>query len=141
MISKIALPWFSTTTPTSRMTTAANSAGCGKNWEEQSRIIKRNMRAILQLFNVSVIVFPDRVEIKGNIPQQVLYQGEAPEPETALFISSASPSIRGRGKCFAAPSMDAGVRFFGTTCLRMTGRGKDDRGSSGSLCETSLQAI
>ncbi len=63
---------------------------CG-DYEEQSKIIKKNMRAILQLFNIRVIVFPDRVEIKGTIPQQVLYQGEVPEPETALFISSASP--------------------------------------------------
>jgi len=63
---------------------------CG-DYEEQSKIIKRNMRAILQLFNIRVIVFPDRVEIKGTIPQQVLYQGEVPEPETALFVSSASP--------------------------------------------------
>ncbi len=63
---------------------------CGDH-KEQSRIIKRNMRAILQLFNIRVIVFPDRVEIKGTIPQQILYRGEAPEPETALFISSPSP--------------------------------------------------
>ncbi|MFC2017440.1 hypothetical protein ACFLUD_03405 [Chloroflexota bacterium] len=64
---------------------------CG-DYEEQSKIIKRNMRAILQLFNIRVIVFPDRVEITGTIPQQVLYQGEVPEPETALFIDSPSPS-------------------------------------------------
>jgi site-specific DNA recombinase len=63
---------------------------CGSH-EEQSIIIKKNMRAILQLFGIRVIVFPDHVEIKGTIPQQVLYQGELPEPETALFISSASP--------------------------------------------------
>ncbi len=63
---------------------------CG-DYEEQSKIIKRNMRAILQLFNIRAIVFPDRVEIKGTIPQQVLYQGEVPEPETALLISSPSP--------------------------------------------------
>ena len=63
---------------------------CG-DYEEQSKIIKKNMRAILQLFNIRVIVFPDRVEIKGTIPQQVLYQGEVPEPETALFISPPSP--------------------------------------------------
>ena len=61
---------------------------CGA-YEKQSRIIKKNMRAILQLFNIRVIVFPDRVEMKGTIPQQVLYQGKVPEPETALFISSA----------------------------------------------------
>jgi hypothetical protein len=52
--------------------------GIKEDYEKQSRIIKRNMRAILQMFNISVIVFSDRVEIKGNIPQQVLYQGEAP---------------------------------------------------------------
>ncbi|MFC1932186.1 hypothetical protein ACFLXU_00950 [Chloroflexota bacterium] len=63
---------------------------CG-DYEEQSMIIKRNMRAILQLFSIRVIVFPDRVEIKRTIPQQVLYRGEAPGAETALFISSASP--------------------------------------------------
>ena len=63
---------------------------CG-DYEKQSKIIKKNMRAILQLFNIRVIVFPDRVEIKGIIPQQALYQGEVPEPETALFISSPSP--------------------------------------------------
>ena len=63
---------------------------CGDH-SKQAEIIKKNMRAILQLFNIRVIVFPDRVEIKGTIPQQVLYQGEVPEPETALFISSASP--------------------------------------------------
>ncbi|MFC1951939.1 recombinase family protein [Chloroflexota bacterium] len=58
---------------------------------KQDNIIKKNMRAILQLFGIKVLVYPDRVEIKGTIPQQVLYRGEAPEPETALFISSASP--------------------------------------------------
>ena len=63
---------------------------CGDHGK-QSKIIKKNMRAILQLFNIRVIVFPDRVEIKRTIPQQVMYQGEVPEPETALLISSASP--------------------------------------------------
>ena len=75
---------------------------CG-DYEEQSKIIKRNMRAILQLFNIRVIIFPDRVEIKGTIPQQVLYRGEAPEPATALFISSASPLSRGRYKTIKHP--------------------------------------
>ena len=58
------------------------------DYEEQAKIIKKNMRAILQFFGIRVIVFPDHVEIKGTIPQQVLYQGELPEPETALFITS-----------------------------------------------------
>ncbi len=58
---------------------------------KQAEVVKKNMRAILQLFSIKVIVFPDHVEIKGTIPSQVLYQGELPGPETALFISSASP--------------------------------------------------
>ncbi len=57
---------------------------------KQSELIKKNMRAILQLFNIRVLVYPDRVEIKGTIPPQVLYQGEKPEPETGLVISSPS---------------------------------------------------
>jgi len=49
------------------------------------------LQVVLDDFFIRVIVFPDRVEIKGTIPQQVLYQGEVPKPETALFISSPSP--------------------------------------------------
>ena len=63
---------------------------CGDH-EEQSMIIKKNVRAILQLFGIKVLVYPDRVEIKGTIPSQVLYQGEQPEPETGLVITSPSP--------------------------------------------------
>jgi len=63
---------------------------CGDH-DKQSSIIKKNMRAILQLFNIRVLVYPDRVEIKGTIPPQVLYQGEKPELETGLVISSPSP--------------------------------------------------
>ncbi|MFC1928630.1 hypothetical protein ACFLXX_03485 [Chloroflexota bacterium] len=63
---------------------------CGDH-TKQDEIIKKNMRSILQLFGIKVLVYPDRVEIKGAIPQQVLYPGEASEPETALFVSSASP--------------------------------------------------
>ena len=43
-----------------------------KNPREQDEKIKRNLRAILQLFNVKVYVFPNRVEIKGAIPMQML---------------------------------------------------------------------
>ena len=63
---------------------------CGDH-DKQFEIIKKNMRAILQLFNIRVLVYPDRVEIKGTIPPQVLYQGEKTEPETGLVISSPSP--------------------------------------------------
>jgi len=57
---------------------------------KQDETIKKNMRSILQLFGIKVLVYPDRIEIKGTIPQQTLYQKEASEPETALFVSSAS---------------------------------------------------
>ena len=63
---------------------------CGDH-DKQAEMIKRNVRAILQLFNIRVLVYPDRVEIKGTIPPQVLYQGEKPEPETGLVITSPSP--------------------------------------------------
>ena len=63
---------------------------CGDH-DKQAEMIKKNVRAILQLFGIRVLVYPDRVEIKGTIPSQVLYQGEKPEPETGLVISSPSP--------------------------------------------------
>jgi len=59
--------------------------------DKQAEMIKKNMRAILQLFGIKVLVYPDCVEIKGTIPSQVLYQGERPESETGLVISSSSP--------------------------------------------------
>ena len=79
---------------------------CGDH-AKQNEIIKKNMRAILQLFGIKVLVYPDHVEIKGTIPSQVLYRGEAPEPETAPFVSSPFP--RGRGKWIergATPLLD-----------------------------------
>lgn len=63
---------------------------CGHH-EKQSEIIKKNVRDILQLFSIKVLVYPDRVEIKGTIPPQVMYQGEKPDPETGLVITSPSP--------------------------------------------------
>jgi hypothetical protein len=71
---------------------------CGDH-DKQAEMIKKNMRAILQLFGIRVLVYPDRVEIKGTIPSQVLYQGEKPEPETGLVITSPSP-LKGEGEDF-----------------------------------------
>ena len=56
----------------------------------------QNMRSILQLFNIKVLVFPERVEIKGAIPTQILDKSMEDEPEAALIISSPPPS-KGRG--------------------------------------------
>ena len=61
--------------------------------QQQEEHIKKNMRAILQLFNIKVLVFPERIEIKGTIPTQVLDKlTNKEEPETALIITS--PSLR-----------------------------------------------
>ena len=61
--------------------------------QQQEERIKKNMRAILMLFNIKVLVFPERVEIKGTIPTQVLDKlTNKEEPETALIINS--PSLR-----------------------------------------------
>ncbi len=40
--------------------------------QEQDNIINKNMRAVLQLFNIRVHIFSDRIEIQGAIPKQVL---------------------------------------------------------------------
>ena len=69
------------------------------NPSEREEEIKRNMREILQLFNIRVLIYRERVEIKGAIPTQILDKTtkEEPESRSALIISSPSPSKeRGR---------------------------------------------
>ena len=39
---------------------------------EKGEAVKINQRAILRFFNIRVIVYPERVEIKGTIPTQIL---------------------------------------------------------------------
>ena len=38
---------------------------CG-DLDDRDEKMKRNMRAILQLFNIKVLVYPERVEVKGT---------------------------------------------------------------------------
>lgn len=59
---------------------------CG-DLQEQEEKIKKNMGAILQLFNIRVLIYPEHVEIKGTIPPQVLDKTaqEEPESEPALI--------------------------------------------------------
>ena len=57
--------------------------------EEQDNIIKKNMRAILQLFNIRVHIFSDRIEIQGAIPTQVLDSSSQKEPPGVPIIGSA----------------------------------------------------
>jgi len=79
--------------------------------QKREEKIKRNMRAILQLFNIRVLVYPERVEIKGTIPTQFLDRTtKKEEPETALIISSPSPAI-GRGR-----AIEEGLRPSWTPC-------------------------
>ncbi len=56
--------------------------------EEQDNIIKKNMRAVLQLFNSRVQMFPDRIEIQGAIPTQVLDISSQKEPPGVPIIVS-----------------------------------------------------
>jgi len=68
--------------------------------EEQAKRIKKNMRAILQLFDVKVIVFTERVEIRGAIPTQFLDRITGKEElATAPVNSSPSPLLE-RGNFF-----------------------------------------
>ena len=58
--------------------------------QERQEVIKRNLRAILQLFNIKVFIFPERVEVRGTIPTQVLDMSSHKQAQTALVISSPS---------------------------------------------------
>ncbi|MBU2608919.1 MAG: hypothetical protein KKF26_06330 [Chloroflexi bacterium] len=60
--------------------------------QKRDETIKRNIRSILQLFNIKVLVHPERIEIKGATPTQILDNSTEDEPEAALIISSPSPS-------------------------------------------------
>ena len=67
--------------------------------QEQKEKISKNMRAILQLFDIKVLVYPERVKIKGTIPTQILERITKEEPVTAPIISSPS-LIKGGGSCY-----------------------------------------
>ena len=67
-----------------------------ENPAERDERIKRNMRAILQFFNIRVFVFSDRVEIRGAIPTQVLRDEKSDSDDSiAPIINSPFPSGEG----------------------------------------------
>lgn len=68
----------------------------GVDLQEKRETMKRNQRSILQKFNIRVIVYPERVEIKGTIPTQVLDKTYKEENKTAPII--ISPWSKERGK-------------------------------------------
>jgi len=63
---------------------------CEDLQEQKEKVIK-NMRALLQLFDIKVLVYPERIEIKGTIPTQVLERITKEEPVTTPIISSPLP--------------------------------------------------
>ena len=58
--------------------------------QEKQDSLLRNKRAILQMFNIKVIVYPERVEVKEAIPIQLLEKTNKRESETAQIIISPS---------------------------------------------------
>jgi len=56
--------------------------------------IKRNLRGVLQLFQVKVFIFPDRIEIKGAIPTQLIEFPKDHRKNTAPIISSPSQTSK-----------------------------------------------
>jgi len=63
----------------------------------------RNQRDILQLFNIKAIVYPERVEITGTIPTQILDKKNKEENKTAPIITSLSHRGRGVNRFFRQP--------------------------------------
>jgi hypothetical protein len=57
--------------------------------QEQDNIIKKNMRAVLQLFNIRAYMFPDRIEIQGAIPRQVIDMVGCKQSQGVPIIGSA----------------------------------------------------
>jgi len=65
----------------------------GVDLHEKREATLRTQRAILQQFHIKVIVYPERVEIKGTIPTQILDKTD--KEKTAPIITSPSPLQRG----------------------------------------------
>ena len=57
--------------------------------QEQDNIIKKNIRAVLQLFNIRAHMFLDRIEIQGAIPKQIIDMAGQKEPPGVPIIGSA----------------------------------------------------
>jgi hypothetical protein len=75
----------------------------GDDLQENLEATLRNQRALLQKFNIRVVVYPDRVEIKGAIPTQILDNTE--KQKTARIICSP---CQGKG----VKLREGLVRFF-----------------------------
>jgi predicted nucleic acid-binding Zn ribbon protein len=58
--------------------------------DEQNEKINRNLRALLQFFGIKVLVFPERVEIRGAIPTQMLDISTRRQTKVAQIITFPS---------------------------------------------------
>jgi RNA polymerase-binding transcription factor DksA len=67
----------------------------GVDLQEKRESMLRNQRAILQKFNIRVIIYPEHVEIQGTIPTQIL--DKVDKEKTAPIISSPSFTKGGGG--------------------------------------------
>jgi hypothetical protein len=61
----------------------------GESSQEKQETIDRNRRAILQFFNIKVIVYPERVDIKETIPTQMMGNTQKGKEKIAPIITSA----------------------------------------------------
>ena len=64
--------------------------------DNKAEVINRNRRGILEKFGIRVMVFSDRVEIRGAIPTQEIGLGESIEPPNT--ISPAITRLVGEGE-------------------------------------------
>ena len=74
---------------------APTELGEGEDPDERRVVMARNLRTILQLFGIKVHVFPDKVEVRGGIPTQVLDLTKPQLEPTGPIISLASPEGKG----------------------------------------------
>jgi hypothetical protein len=58
--------------------------------KKRVNVVIKNIRAIMQLFNIKVFVYADRVEIRGAIPSQLLEMKAVKKSFPAPIISSPS---------------------------------------------------
>ena len=70
----------------------------GDDLLEKQGAMKRTQRAILQKFNIRVIVYPERVEIKGTIPTQIL--DKTNKKKRRLLGLSLPPPLEKEGGTF-----------------------------------------
>jgi site-specific DNA recombinase len=70
--------------------------------EKRKRII-RNMRSLLRFLNIKVIIYPDRKEIRGAIPPQVIEVSAKDGNSVGCRITSSAKGLRDGAVCKRQP--------------------------------------